>query len=516
LTQYPLATKPGFSAKHLLGILLVLAAILAAIYWFTRPVETPLTRAQALIRAGKAAAALPLLEQFSIQHPDNSAVFPWLAQGYLNCERLGEGRTALDTALRLKLSGDAVVPVVLAYANFYESKGDFEEAEGLFNSAQAALPAQDLMEGRAKLYLAWADADSKEGRQEEAVKHLAPALELTPGLSEPLKSMVPHKLAETYRELAAVAETKRKNDQEAIDLLKKSLSASDEPVTRMSLANIYSRQGQIDQAIDCYKKVKDSDPNNLESRHRLVDLLLQKKDFVSAQEALLELTDKERSVENYQLLASVDEKLNNQAGAVKALEDARKLRPKDLVLLKDLERILLNWAVLLAKQGRVQESISARGHGARITEMIALLDKKEEMKEEEEKNGQVDETASDQGKSQVPKWDPRVPPIALTSSKIWLAKGSLTPEGEIAIKNICGLPVTDLSLTAVFYDNTRKTRNGSITLPVCGPSSPPFQPGTTRSLYFSCPNTVKADHQLAVIIFWRGRLLKELPVVKQR
>lgn len=516
MTQYPLATKPGFNHKHAFGILMVLLAVLAAVYWFTRPVETPLTRAQALIRAGKAAAALPLLEQFSVQHPDNSAVFPWLAQGYLNCERLGEGRTALDTALRLKLSGETVVPVVLDYANFYESKGDFEEAEGLFNSAQAALPAQDLMEGRAKLYLAWADTDSKAGRQEDAVKHLAPALELAPQLSEPLKSMVPHKLAETFRELAAIAETKKKNDKEAIELLKRSLDASDEPVTRMTLANIYSRQGLVDQAIDCYKKVKDGDPNNLESRHRLVDLLLQKKDFVAAQEALLELTDKERSVENYQLLASVDEKLNNQAGAVKALEDARKLRPKDLILLKDLERILLNWGALLAKQGRVQESISARGHAARITEMIALLDKKEEKKEDEEKSEQADMTVAAEGKSPAPKWDPRVPPIALTSSKIWLAKGSLTPEGEIAIKNICGSPVNDLSLTAVFYDNTRKTRNGSITVPVCGPSSPPFQQGTTRSLYFSCPNTVKADHQLAVIIFWRGRLLKELPVVKQR
>src|SRR5262249_31005528 len=152
----------------------------------------------------------------------------------------------------------------------------------------------------------------------------------------------------------------------------------DEPATRMALANIYSRLGKIDSAIECYEKVKENDPNNLESRHRLVDLNLQKKDYARAQAALLELTDKERSVENYQLLASVDQKLDNPAGAVKALEDARKLRPKDVGLLQELEKILLSWEAVLAKQGRMQEAISVRGHAESVAEMIALLGKKEE------------------------------------------------------------------------------------------------------------------------------------------
>ncbi len=499
---------------RMFGILLVFAAMAAAGYWFTRPVETPLTRAQALIHEGKAAAALPLLEQFSEQHPDSAAVFPLLAQGYLSCERLGEGRTALDTALRLKLPADSVVPVVLAYASYYEGKGDFAESERLYESAQGSVPAKDLDAGRARLYVNWAEADSKAGKLEEAASHLEPASKLAPRLAEPLKSLIPHRLAESYRELSAIAETRKKNDKEAVELLQKSLLAADEPATRMALANIYSRQGKIDEAIDCYKKVKDSDPNNLETRHRLVDLLVQKKDYAGAQVALLELTDKERSVENYQLLANVDLRLKNSAGAVKALEDARKLRPKDLSLLEELEKVLTDWCAMLAKEGRTQESVSVRGHAERVAEMIALLEKKDENKEEKDEN--IPQPGAQQDQGQKPAWDPRVPPIALTSSKIWLAKGSLTPEGEIAIKNISGWPVTDLSLTAVFYDNTRRTRNGSIVLPVCSPSSPPFQPGTTRSLYFSCPNTVRADDQLAVIIFWRGRLLKELPVVKQR
>jgi hypothetical protein len=102
----------------------------------------------------------------------------------------------------------------------------------------------------------------------------------------------------------------------------------------------------------------------------------------------------------------------------------------------------------------------------------------------------------------------------LTSSRIWLSRGSLTPEGEIQIKNITGRPVDDLSLTVVFYDNTAKTGTGTVVLPVASQSSPPFEANAAKSLYFSCPNIVKADHQLAVVIFWKGRFLKELPVVK--
>ncbi len=511
MTQYPPATKSGFSRKHILALSLTTAAIVAIVYWFVHPAETPLTRAQALIYAGKAAAAIPLLEQFSEQHPDNSAVFPLLAQGYLSCERLGEGRTALDTALKLKLPASTVSPVISAYASYYESKGDFQEAQGLFDSAQTIVPEKDLLEGKAKLYVRWAGSERQTGDLEGASKHLETAMKYTPALAEPLKSAVPKDLTNCYRELAAINETEKKNDKAAISLLQKCLLVADEPATRMALANLYCRIGKIDDAIVCYKRVKDFDQNNLESRHRLIDLYVQKKDYPHAQEALLELTERERSVESYQLLASVDQKMGNPAGAVKALEDARALRPKDLALLQELEQVLIDWGALLSRQGRIQESLSARGHAERVAEMIAIAAKKDEAKDDQDA-----QSATGSAPGPMPAWDPTVPPIALTSSKIWLAKGSVTPEGEIAIKNVCGQPITDLSLTVIFYDNTKRTRNGSITLPVCTLASPPFAPSATRSLYFSCPNTVKTDDQLAVIIFWHGRLLKELPVAKQR
>jgi len=142
-------------------------------------------------------------------------------------------------------------------------------------------------------------------------------------------------------------------------------------------------------------------------------------------------------------------------------------------------------------------------------QMLAEVTKKdEEVKDEPASDDTAGNTA------EPPPWPTGKPPIVLNSSRIWLARGSLTPEGEIQIKNITGRPVNDLNLTVVFYDHTTKTRNGTVTLPVATPTSPAFEANAARSLYFSCPNIVKSDHQLAVLILWKGRFLRELPVVK--
>src|ERR1700722_6974830 len=95
------------SSGRLLKLRLFLVSLVIGIavgfaYPHFRHADTPLARAISLVKQGKAAAALPLLEQFSQQHPENPAALPWVAQCYLRTDRIAEGRTALDTALRLK------------------------------------------------------------------------------------------------------------------------------------------------------------------------------------------------------------------------------------------------------------------------------------------------------------------------------------------------------------------------------------------------------------------------------
>ncbi|MBX3076965.1 tetratricopeptide repeat protein [Candidatus Obscuribacterales bacterium] len=497
------ATKGGGKLWRTIILVVVVALASFLTYEYTRPRETEFTNAVKMIKQGRAAAAIPVLERLTHEDPDNSNVYPWLAQGYLACERYAEGRTSLDTALRLKLSAEELSPVIQAFAEYYQRRGDYEEAEKLYQSVMKRHSGKSFDVGRAKLYMAWAEQEIAADNLNDAVYHLQQADKLAKDLDSTITQTVPLRLSDCYRKLAAIAETQEKDDKEAIRLLEQSLSVCDEPITRILLAAIYARTGQSGKAIENYEFVSSQDPNNLEVRHRLIELLLEKKDYEKAQVALSELTDKERSVEDYELLADVNIKIANYAGAVRALEEASTLR-QSVPLLEKLKSTLLAWSDQLASQKKNQEAISVKGHAARVSEQLVAL--RGEDPAVEEKLDDANKTGN---------WDPNKPPISIVFSRNWLAKDSLTPEGKIKIRNITGAPITDLTLSAVFFDNTMRKRNGSVLLPVASPSSPPFEPDGERWLYFSCPQTVKYDHQLAVVLLWKGKLLKEFPVTKR-
>ncbi len=497
----------------LVATLVILALAVALLVGRLHASKTPLELAISYIKANQAAKALPILEQLSLQHPVNPLVFPWLAHGYLTCDRIAEGRIALDTALRMGLPSQDLLPAVLYYTDFYERRGDFEEAEKLFISAGGACPAQLLDESKSKFYFDWAEAEDKQNHLKEAAAHLEAAYNLaieyekfktapaTVGTQTPnwLKTALIFKLSDVYSRLAVLAQGQDKNDAEAISYLEKSLKINDVPATRLILANIYNQDKLYVQAIANYQLVAQADKNNLECRHHLIDILLETRDYDSAQKALVELCDKEKSVENYQQLANADINLNNYAGAVHALEDASELGRKPDVL-KQLLSVLNDWYAALTKEKKVQEANSVKGHADRVAELLDTVIKEEEAAEQEKQ-------AKTEGAKTLP--------IALSSSRTWLMHGSVTPEGEIKIKNISGKPVRDLTLNVVFYDNTARRANGGVTLPVAVPNSSPFAANEERTLYFSCPTIIKADHKLAVLLFWQGRFLQEFPVVKQ-
>lgn len=493
--------------RWLVGVL-VGVAIVGLLIIFGRPEKTPLEQAVDLIKSGKSAFAVPILEKLSREHPDDPNIYPYLAQGYLTTDRPAEGRLALDTALRLRIAGHQLAPVVSAYASYYTTKGHFAEAEKLFNSASSVMGAHDGADERARLYLAWAEEDLRKTNLAEAVAHLKEANARADDVSEPLRSLIPHRLSDCYRQLAGLAEVKEKDTKKAAELLETALKVSDEPITRMNLATIYTELGNTQAAIKNYELVSKGDPNNLEARHRLIGLLCDKEDYQAAQAALIELTEKERSVENYSLLANLDIKLQNYAGAVRALEDALDLGDKP-ELLKQLEATLLDWSQKLLKDGKREESASIKVRADRVAEQLSLLIGKPD--EKNDKQGEDESTLA----AKPDEYFEHVPPIVLSSSRIWLARGSFTPEGEIRIRNISGRPVKDLTLKVVFFDNSLRRTSGSVTLPVATLTSAPLETGGTRTLYFSCPSIVKAEHRLAVVIYWRGRLLKEYPVVKQ-
>lgn len=491
--------KPNKSLPILIVILVVLLLGVGAYFIFT-PKETPLEKAMRMVKENRSASAVPLLEELSRQSPPELDVYPWLAQAYLDTERFAEGRTALDTAFRVHCRDSSLPLVVDHYSDYYQGRNDFEQAERLYAAAMTVVKADFLANGRAQMYMRWSESDLGTGDLDSAVRHLTQAGEFSESLEEPLKSQVSHRLAECYRRLAAKAETIDKNDKKAIELLEKALSVADEPATRIALGSLYERQENVDKAIENFQAVCNQDKNNLAVRHRLIDLLLEKGDLPAGQVALTELVDKEKTFENYQLLADLNLKLENYAGAVRCLEEASALQPSSK-LLKQLLATLNTWTTLLTKQNKTAEAMSVKAHAERVSEELAEMLKDEQPEEKD-----------------VPKpvaWNPGSPPVAVIAAHNWLSAGSLTPEGEIKIKNISGSPVTDLSLTAVFFDHTKRVSNGSVGLPVATANSNPFAPGMERTLYFSCPNIVKEDHQLGVMILWKGKLLREFPVVKQ-
>lgn len=482
-------------AVILLGVILLFAV---GAFYLSRPKETPFTRSVAQIKHGKAAKAIPVLEKIIRDYPDTPEVYPWLAQAYLATERYAEGRTALDTSLRLNLPAKHLFPVITAYAQYYIQRGDFDEAEKLYLSSNKIGQAKHFDSDRAKMYLLWADKNIVNGIYKDAIHHLQLADSLSSGLKERERKSIPHLLSDCYRKLAAIAEMEEHNDKEAIKLLEKSISVHDEPITRVALATIFTRLGKTQKAVEQYQAVAQADPNNLEVRHHLIELLLETNDYEKAQDALAELTDKEKSVENFELLADLNLKTGNYAGAVRALEEASGLRATPEILEK-LRDTLLSWRELLLSEKKIQEAISVKGHAERVSEQLALIDPDRENKDKLSKQKQ---------------WDPASCPVAIVFSRNWLEKGSYTPEGKIKIRNISGSPVKSLALTVVFYDNTSRKRIGKIDQTVAT-SAKPYPPGTDKWIYFTWPRTVSRNHQLAVIILWKGRFLKEFPVVKR-
>ncbi len=473
--------------------------LLAPLAFFIHIPQTPLEEAISLIKANRAAAALPILEDLAQKQPDSSMYLPWLAQCYLSTDRLAEGRTALDTAIKQKISCQTITPIVLNFSKYYRQRFDFGEAEKLLNSTIPLCPSTDFLEERKTIYTEWSDDEAKKGEIAQAISHLETLASMEGSRSDKQT----HTLAELYRQQAAIEETQEGNDNKAIELLEKSLTFADEPASRIALANLYTKNGECAKANTHLKLVCKADPNNLEARHKLIDLSIKTEDYQGAQEAASELADKEHSVENYQMLASIDMKLANYAGAVRALEEASNLSPKDLDLMKNLESALVDWQLELTKKNKLEESLSVKSRIERVAEMIKALQK--------ELNPEAEPIKATENPDSLP----GNPPISLATSRIWLSKGSFTPEGEIKLKNIGSDPIADLSLTVAFYDKTSKKKMGTVTVSAAG-SSHPMLAGQTRVLYFSCPNIVRAEHQLSVLIYWKGRLIRELPVVKER
>ncbi len=481
------------------GLLILTFAIISYFVYKTYYIpKTPFDTALIYLNHGKAALALDIYEQQEKLHPEDSSLLPYLALSYLRCDRLAEARTALDTALKLNLDSAYLTNSVLEFAKYYQNKEDYTEAENLLLGASIDNESKDLDTQKGLLYYNWALNDLGKTNYDLAIKHLNEASQYKSSLANNIRQNINNKLSQCYRNLGLISQGQDNNLNKAIDLYEKSLSYNNDPLTHYNLANLYLQIKNNKKAIENYRIVINADPDNLDARQKLIDLLIQKNDYMSAKENLEKLLEKEKCLDNYLLLAKINQQLNNYPGCVKALEDAISLKPKLDIYLK-LRDVLNNWASTLTQHHNLREANSVKGHALRISEVIVKLTKEEEKKLE----------------AQTAILNSNLPPINIVYSKIWLSKGSLTPEGEIKIQNTSTFDILDLGLQAYFYDNTVKKNYGCITLPIVTSATKKFVKGSYKTLYFSSPNTINPDNKVSVIIFWKNHLLKEFPITKE-
>lgn len=384
--MYPFAAKPKqkivtFLAKGLF-VALVAFALFAYISFLLRPQFSQFDQAKNLIRAGKAARAVPILEDLARKKPQDTMVLPWLARGYLSCDRIVEGRLTLDKAIALKVPPDEITQAVLAYSSFYQGNGDFTRAESLLDWAKPYCLSGDVQLAKAKLYLDWANQCEQVGNTEEAIEKLELAHNLIPQITsdksivdpQSYATAISRRLSETLQRQAALFETRKKSNLQAIACLKKSLSLSDQPSIRLQLADLYKQNGQRQEAISHLRHVIKSDANNLSAKHALIEILVETKNLPGAKGALQELIRNEVSADNYLALARIETRLGNYSQAVSALEEANTLRQNDLVLLKNLESVLIKWADAIAARGNLKECVAIKARAAKVQTQVADIE----------------------------------------------------------------------------------------------------------------------------------------------
>jgi tetratricopeptide (TPR) repeat protein len=384
--MYPFATRhksqiTALLTKSFLVVILVLAVAALVSYWL-KPPFTKFEQARNLIRAGKAARAVPILEDLQRRNPDDTSFLPWLAKGYLACDRLAEGRAALDKAIKLRVPPEKITNAVLAYSTYYQNNGDFTQAESLLDWAKPYCQIGEIQLAKAKLYLEWASQCESAGRTDEAIEKLEFAHSLIPEIvsnnsiadSQTYATIISNRLSQTLKREAAVFETRRKSNVQAIACLNKSLKITDLPSTRLQLADLYRQNGQRQDAIALLRQVIKNDANNLAAKHALIGLLTETKNLSGAKQALKELMKNEPGAENYQLLAKLESKVGNYSQAATALEEAISLKQGDLNLLKNLESVLIKWADSLAARGNLKECVLVKASAAKVRAKVADIE----------------------------------------------------------------------------------------------------------------------------------------------
>ena len=324
--------------------------------------------ASAELRQGRPASAITLLQDVLWHRPDDPQAHYRLAHAlFLN----SEFRRALEPARRAVELTEVDAAMRRFYSLLLDIQGNRSEA------LQQLKAAQQLSPENASLLFQVAEKEQQAGKLEDALASLRRASELD--LENPLYHSALSQLYEKldHKELATQEAEKARQFTEAFeayttaldlaakgqkgdaaDLLEPLVQRHPEFVTgALLLANLYSKRGREQLALDLYLKVVQSYPNHVAARQEATWILAQKGDYQGALRIMGKFP--EEGSTRFLLQAYGQEQAGNYAGALEAFKSAQSDNP--------LNPDLILWIVhCLRARGQHQEALEVLAKASKL------------------------------------------------------------------------------------------------------------------------------------------------------
>ncbi len=262
--------NPGFQYLSTIVSAILLSGLVFSgflLFRFTDE-EDLISRGKMQMREQKVADALKTFQTLVNSHPGSYEGHLLLGQAYLATDerRKAEQEFQIAASLKNHTQGDSSAEIALSKVAM--ARGDFEKAEQMLLATWKRTRRQDkdVKQALYELYEQWGNhlnsAEHKDygaiiGKYEFAL-HYVKDLEAEQAIQEKMIEAI-----QVYSDQLLT----QKNYEEAIKHLKLSLRMKYLPDTLLRIADSYTRMGDLDQAIDWYRKAYSTSPDSVGLRY---------------------------------------------------------------------------------------------------------------------------------------------------------------------------------------------------------------------------------------------------------
>lgn len=262
------------SIPTMVGIMVALSILLisagATVFFLTKPGDDDLLfqQAQKELANGQYAFAVKSLEKLSALRPADARVFLTLARAYVGVDQVDKAWAAISQAQQLG-SGVVAEPALASdLVNYYRQREQYDKAIELLRPlAQANIPGKRAE--LADLDALWGDEALRDGDLERSLRCWEEVRDIREGTRF---TEAESRLATIYQKLAnkLIAE---KDDTQALAYLTKLATIAENATYYERAGDIYERRGQLELAIDQYRKAIALPSKSIGAERRLASLM---------------------------------------------------------------------------------------------------------------------------------------------------------------------------------------------------------------------------------------------------